>query len=404
MPAGYTHYCFGKDVYKHLDDQNIKDLLLRNENCFLIGLHGPDIFFYERWNKIARKMHQEKANTFFEKAQDIIQNTIAPVFTAEDDGVKIVPTLSDKVKGNTMWCGTFQIVWNDLKNEIVKQDIEFSPQLDCVDNLNKSAFSADMISAEDYYKTYGIISPELKTQIETDLNNKFGKTSDFINNFNWNTDSNAKKYLIYAMLVKDLKFATPFDDLETGDFAGKDTKTSYFGLKANSNSEARSQVSVLYYNNEKDKAISISTTTNDEIILCRTNTIQNFNQIWEKITNERTNYTGNTSLEETELLQVPEISINSEKEYTDLENKEFEDVNGEKLTIEKAMQTIDFELNKEGAKLTSEAGMAVTTNAIEPQDIRDFSFNDSFVIFLKEKDKELPYFALNVSDIEDFQK
>ena len=102
-----------------------------------------------------------------EKAQDIIQNTIAPVFTAEDDGVKIVPTLSDKVKGNTMWCGTFQIVWNDLKNEIVKQDIEFSPQLDCVDNLNKSAFSADMISAEDYYKTYGVISPELKTQIET---------------------------------------------------------------------------------------------------------------------------------------------------------------------------------------------------------------------------------------------
>ena len=339
-----------------------------------------------------------------EKAQDIIQNTIAPVFTAEDDGVKIVPTLSDKVKGNTMWCGTFQIVWNDLKNEIVKQDIEFSPQLDCVDNLNKSAFSADMISAEDYYKTYGVISPELKTQIETDLNNKFGKTSDFINNFNWNTDANAKKYLIYAMLVKDLKFATPFDDLETGDFAGKDTKTSYFGLKANSNSEARSQVSVLYYNNEKDKAISISTTTNDEIILCRTNTIQNFNQIWEKITNERTNYTGNTSLEETELLQVPEISINFEKEYTDLENKEFEDVNGEKLTIEKAMQTIDFELNKEGAKLTSEAGIAVTTNAIEPQDIREFSFNDSFVIFLKEKDKELPYFALNVSDIEDFQK
>lgn len=62
-----------------------------------------------------------------------------------------------------------------FKNEIVKQDIEFSPQLDCVDNLNKSAFSADMISAEDYYKTYGVISPELKTQIETDLNNKFGK-------------------------------------------------------------------------------------------------------------------------------------------------------------------------------------------------------------------------------------
>ena len=52
----------------------LKIYYLEIENCFLIGLHGPDIFFYERWNKIARKMHQEKANTFFEKAQDIIQS------------------------------------------------------------------------------------------------------------------------------------------------------------------------------------------------------------------------------------------------------------------------------------------------------------------------------------------
>ena len=33
-----------------------------------------------------------------EKAQDIIQNTIAPVFTAEDDGVKIVPTYPIRLK------------------------------------------------------------------------------------------------------------------------------------------------------------------------------------------------------------------------------------------------------------------------------------------------------------------
>ena len=26
-----------------------------------------------------------------------------------------------------MWCGTFQLIWNDLKDNIVKQDIEFSP-------------------------------------------------------------------------------------------------------------------------------------------------------------------------------------------------------------------------------------------------------------------------------------
>ena len=52
----------------------LKIYYLEMKIVFLIGLYGPDIFFYERWNKIARKMHQEKANTFFEKAQDIIQS------------------------------------------------------------------------------------------------------------------------------------------------------------------------------------------------------------------------------------------------------------------------------------------------------------------------------------------
>ena len=256
-----------------------------------------------------------------EKAQDIVQNTIAPALASEDDNIKIVPTLDDKIKGNTMWCGTFQLIWNDLKNNIVKQDIEFSPQLDCVDNLNKSKFTKDMISEEDYYKNYGIISEELKNQIETDLMNKFGKTSEFINKFNWSNEQNETRYFLYSTLIKDLKFAMPFDDLETGDFAGKDTKTSYFGLKQNSNLEAREQVQVLYYNNEDDKAISIQTTTNDEIILCRTNTAKNFNQVIQKIDTEKKNYKDSTTLKPEEILKIPEIRINSEKEFKDIEIK-----------------------------------------------------------------------------------
>lgn len=347
---------------------------------------------------LVRKYNKQIA----EKAQDIVQNTIAPALASEDDNIKIVPTLDDKIKGNTMWCGTFQLIWNDLKNNIVKQDIEFSPQLDCVDNLNKSKFTKDMISEEDYYKNYGIISEELKNQIETDLMNKFGKTSEFINKFNWSNEQNETRYFLYSTLIKDLKFAMPFDDLETGDFAGKDTKTSYFGLKQNSNLEAREQVQVLYYNNEDDKAISIQTTTNDEIILCRTNTAKNFNQVIQKIDTEKKNYKDSTTLKPEEILKIPEIRINSEKEFKDIENKEFKDINGEKLKIEKAIQTIQFELNKKGAKVTSEAGMSVTTNGITEEKIRDFSFDDEFVILIKEKDKDLPYFALNITNMNEF--
>ena len=46
--------------------------------------------------------------------------------------------------------------------------------------------------------------------------------------------------------------------------------------------------------------------------------------------------------------------------------------------------------------------MSVTTNAISVKEIRDFSFDDEFVILIKEKDIELPYFALNINNINDF--
>ena len=36
----------------------------------------------------------------------------------------IVPTMSDKVGENGLWVGTFQLVWNDVKNELIKQDIQ----------------------------------------------------------------------------------------------------------------------------------------------------------------------------------------------------------------------------------------------------------------------------------------
>ena len=135
-----------------------------------------------------------------------------------------------------------------------------------------------------------------------------------------------------------------------------------------------------------------------------TNKMKNFNQIYEKITTESQNYQGNKALTDVEELKIPNLSIDTEKEFTDLENKEFEDVDGNKMKIDKALQTIDFSLDKTGGQVISEAGMSVQQNGIEePEDIRNFNFDKEFVVFVREKDKTLPYFALNVSDIEDFQ-
>ncbi len=338
-----------------------------------------------------------------EKAKDIIENNIAPALVAEEPEINIVPTLDDKINGNTMWCGTFQLAWTDFKDNVVKQDIEFSPQLEMVKNLNTSEFNTDMISSDDYYIKSGVMTGGLKEEIENALKEKFDYTSDFLNQFSWD-ENNGIRYFAYAMLNKKFEFNQAFDDLNKGSFAGQGTDTTYFGLNANMNEGARSQVQVLYYNNENDKAILLQTKQGDDVIIAMTNKMKNFNQVYEKITTESQNYQGNKSLTDVEELKIPNLSIDTEKEFTDLENKEFEDIDGNKMKIDKALQTIDFSLDKTGGQVVSEAGMSVQQNGIEePEDIRNFNFDKEFVVFVREKDKTLPYFALNVSDIEDFQ-
>ena len=78
---------------------------------------------------------------------------------------------------------------------------------------------------------------------------------------------------------------------------------------------------------------------------------------------------------------------------------------GTNLVINQAMETIKFDMNNKGVKVKSEAAMTVMTTALAPEEeARMFAFDDTFVIFLKEKGKNSPYLALRVNDIEKFQK
>lgn len=43
----------------------------------------------------------------------------APVASA--DKMNAVLSLEDKIADDTVWCGTFNLIWNDLKNELAKK-------------------------------------------------------------------------------------------------------------------------------------------------------------------------------------------------------------------------------------------------------------------------------------------
>lgn len=78
MPALYAHNRFGADVAKRLDGE-VKEIVKRYYTQFRIGLQGPDIFFFYKplkrnpISKYGYGMHDEYADSFFEKAAEIVR-------------------------------------------------------------------------------------------------------------------------------------------------------------------------------------------------------------------------------------------------------------------------------------------------------------------------------------------
>ncbi len=319
------------------------------------------------------------------------------------EGINTALTLDDDIEDNTIWCGTFQLIWNDLKNDLAKQDIVFTPQIQEVENLNKETFTIDDLSEKYYYKKMGLASLQLKEEIEKAIKEKFNETSDILDDFDWNSVGK-DNYFLYVMLKKDFEFKKEFEELEKGKFSDYEN-IEYFGIgKNNENDEVRYQVTVLYYNSKDDFAIKVATKQKDEVIFCKNPKGNTFNEIYDNIVKQKENYNGNTELEKGEELKIPNIKIKNKEEFTQIENKEFSFLDGRVYRIEKAIQTIDFELNRKGGKIKSEAGMMLEKLAVmTPDEPRTFAIDDTFAMFLIEEGKDNPYFAAKVNDITKFQ-
>ena len=323
----------------------------------------------------------------------------------EDSSGKIstVLTLEDEIQADTIWCGTFQLIWNDLKNDLAKQDIVFSPQLEVAENLNKGTFTVDDISEEFYYKKIGIPSIELKEEIEKAIKEKFNETSNILDDFDWE-NARPEDYFLYVMLKKEFEFETEFEEVENGKF-GEYDDIEFFGIETDETGSLRGQVQVLYYDSKDDFAIKLKTKQNDEVILCKNPEGNTFNEIYQNILTKQSEYDGEDYLQEGELLKIPNIKIDEKNEITEVENKSFLFSNGDEYKISKALQTIEFELDRKGGRITSEAGMMVQRQSIEfePEEKREFFIDNTFAIFLIEEEKDTPYFAGLINDITKFQ-
>lgn len=326
-------------------------------------------------------------------------------------GITIVPTMDDKITTDSSWCATFQLVWNDMKNEIVKTDVVFNPQLEMVENLNKESFTEDMLSDEYYFKIYGFKNLELKEKIQKGIKEKFNQTSDILDDFDWNNDalddptsSDIRRYFFYTMLYREFEYKSKFSVLDNAKF-GESEDIKYFGVNKNSKEAVRKQIEVLFYNSKEEFALKLKTKSGDEVIFYKNPDGKTFREIYDNMMRKANEYEESRDFSEKDFFMAPILSFNVKREYKELENKKFNTADGNIAMIEKAIQSIKFSLDETGGKVKSEAGVDSwkTTSMAGEEKTRYFNVNDTFALFLKEETKDVPYLALRVDDITKYQ-
>lgn len=340
------------------------------------------------------------------------------------------------VSQNDSWTPTFQLCWNEFIKLVDRNNtIEFvddNPPL--ADELNKQKFTKEDLNDNSYYIKVGKMTLNLKKEIEKGIWDKFNEKSDILNKFKFEnvSDNETNKYFIYSMLIKNFPFKYAFTDIESKYFGtDKTTKYKFFGLDSENRIKSKQlmQLSNIFYANDDDFAFKLYNEDNsEEMIFYLTDSITSFDEIYKEIIekSKQENEYKQKRLDEiilknpekyknneiivayNEFLQVPYLHIDEMLNYNkELANKEIKAKDYEKNSnywkIEQTAQTIKFDLNNKGAKLKSESALSSVLGARYIPAIKIYLENyyyldRPFVIFLKETNKDKPYFAARVKD------
>lgn len=316
------------------------------------------------------------------------------------EGIEVQPTMQTRTNAqDRVWVGTFQLVWNDFIDKIVHNPIRFREGTPIfVKELNKQSFTVDDISENSFYKMAGKVTKKTKKKISKAIMKKFGETSDLLDKLELVPGRNM--LIIYAMLKKDFEFTQEFDILGESDF-GQTQTAQYFGINKTSDNSLGEGVEVLFYNSPDDCAVMLATNNKDEVYLYKNPSNKAFTQLYSDMKKKSKAYEGEKTFTDIDELKVPNLKFFEEKSFDELTGKR---VMGTNYVINQAMETIRFDMNNKGVYLKSEAAMTVMKTSLLPDlTPRYFNFDDTFVLFLKEKGKKRPYFALRVNDISKFQ-
>ena len=376
---------------------------LRNLRIILAVLICSPLISYGLWSNIGRLSEPITKPAFVGDSQALKQTVVVPTLEA--------PLPQDK---NVIWCASLQLAWDRLKEDAVGEPVKIKGAEELVDKLNSGEFPANVIEKESYYAAAGWKKDGVVAKIQGEMKAKF---PDVVPDLSGSADT---AVIAYAYLKAGLKFSIPYfenrEPFEFKDSSGKSTHVSSFGIReedAYAYYKMREQIKVLHLlregNSRKLLEFALDLDRNSkpyQVVIARLEPKINLRQTLEYLDEKvkagvKDAYSGEfndfgSKFGINEVFLVPNINLDITRRFGELEGPDKPLLNPKcaGLWLGLVQQRIQFKLDRSGAEVASALKLLMRPMP------RYFIFDKPFLVYLKKRDSNIPFFVMWVNNAE----
>lgn len=334
---------------------------------------------------------------------------------------------------NVIWCSTFQMAWDKLKQDVIGEPVEVLGAKELADRLNRAAFSDKDLQNESYFATAGLLEDGIIAQIQEEMTQRFPSEPAPV--FDGIGELPLETIIAYSYLNADIGFEYPFYcntyELDFQDSNGTVAEVTSFCSRSDADSAdlVRKQVDVLYYKqddqtDETEFAVDLCIHTNPyQVVLACVPQQKNLGKTvafveqkiyefmqdpdYEQLRKLRPATVGGRSGGErpADTLIVPEVLYKLTHHFAELEGKAIGNQPwlDQGYFIRKAILTTDFTLGRTRFVLNTDEQIVVPP--LGQPELRCFHFDRPFLIYVKKREPAAsPFFVMWVDNAELMQE
>ncbi|MCP4263054.1 MAG: hypothetical protein GY774_36905 [Planctomycetes bacterium] len=317
----------------------------------------------------------------------------------------IVSTLDSPCpkKNNLIWCSSFQLAWNRIKEDVVGEPVEVVGAEELAVRLNSAKQTSDDLESDSFYAAAGRINQGIVGRIKKDMAAKFPAHSvpDFSGFANV-----PEGILAYSYLIANVPFKYPYrqvrDEFIFTDSNGVKTNVGAFGVwkYGSQHRKIREQAEILFF--QGGFAIDLCRHSQPyQVVVAMVKPKESLAQTLSYIRNQIADFKQTDNYEQMRFLDsgadlmVPEMFWEIDHGFDELIGKIAANADPS-MPILEAKQGIKFRLDRYGASVESDF-MSIFGATARP---KEFKFNRPFLVYMKKRDSEQPFFVMWVDNAE----